>query len=295
VRPLRPIDSILSPVRGREWSLPAALRRLYGPLRMATHSGRPHVMANFAATLDGVVSLNSPGESGGGEITGTNPHDRLIMGLLRSTADAVVVGAGTQRSVPRHLWTASHVFPDLAKAFAELRSDRGMAPTPLNVIVSAHGDLDLTLPVFQSGKVEVLIVTTGEGSRALSVQQLPASVRIARVQGSNHLSARAVLREVQGLCHGRVILVEGGPHLLGDFLFERALDELFLTVAPQIAGRDSTAPRPGLVAGREFAPADPLWPSLVGIQRAGGFLFLRYSFVTVVGARKQSAPRAIRS
>ena len=32
------------------------------------------------------------------------------MGLLRSVADAVIVGAGTLRSVPNHLWTAEHIF-----------------------------------------------------------------------------------------------------------------------------------------------------------------------------------------
>ena len=60
--------------------------------------------------MDGVASLAAPGLAGGGPMSGSNPHDRMVMGLLRSVADAVIVGAGT-RSVPNHLWTAEHSLP----------------------------------------------------------------------------------------------------------------------------------------------------------------------------------------
>jgi riboflavin biosynthesis pyrimidine reductase len=49
-----------------------------------------------------------------------------------------------------------------------------------------------------------------------------------------------------------MILVEGGPLLMGDFFAERLLDELFLTLAPQIAGRDGSVERPGFVAGKRL-------------------------------------------
>ena len=65
---------------------------------------------------------------------------------------------------------------------------------------------------------------------------------------------------------------------MGDFFGERRLNELFLTVAPQVAGRDGPPQRPGLVAGRNIAPDDPIWGTLTGVRRAGEHLFLRYSF-----------------
>jgi riboflavin biosynthesis pyrimidine reductase len=74
-----------------------------------------------------------------------------------------------------------------------------------------------------------------------------------------------------------LILVEAGPHLMGDFVAERCLDELFLTLAPQIAGRDDAGERPGLVAGKRFAPDDSRWATLVAIKRADDHLFLRYA------------------
>lgn len=74
--------------------------------------------------------------------------------------------------------------------------------------------------------------------------------------------------------------MEGGPYLLADFLAEGLLDELFLTLAPQVAGRDDASARLGLVSGRVFAPACPLWATLVGVKRGGSHLFLRYAFRT---------------
>ena len=50
---------------------------------------RPYLVANFVSTLDGVVSFDMPGKAGGGPISGANPGDHFIMGLLRASADAV--------------------------------------------------------------------------------------------------------------------------------------------------------------------------------------------------------------
>jgi riboflavin biosynthesis pyrimidine reductase len=89
---------------------------------------------------------------------------------------------------------------------------------------------------------------------------------------------RALLTALQPLRPSDIILTEGGPHLLGDFLAEQCLDELFLTLAPQVAGRDDPARRPGFASGQEFAPTHPLWSTLVDVKRAGSHLFLRYAF-----------------
>jgi riboflavin biosynthesis pyrimidine reductase len=76
-----------------------------------------------------------------------------------------------------------------------------------------------------------------------------------------------------------LVLLEGGPHVMGDFFAEELLDELFLTLAPQVAGRAGQAPeRPGLVAGRLLAPDQPAWSTLTSVLRAGDHLFLRYRF-----------------
>ena len=277
---LVPLEFLFDGERGSELPLPPDLAALYGRLRFPPHPGRPYVIGNFVTTLDGVVTLNEPGHAGGGDISGFNRHDQLVMGLLRAVADAVIVGAGTLRSVPQHRWTAQYIYPAQALAYQQLRTSLGRPAQPLNVIVTAHGEVNLSLPVFQSGEVPVLLVTTTQGAERLSVQRLPPGVELQAIQSTGPLSASVILEAVNRVRQSEVILVEGGPQLLGDFLAGRLLDELFLTLAPQIAGRDGEVERPGLVSGKRFAPEHSLWGTLVSVKRAGSHLFLRYAFAT---------------
>ncbi|HLN90705.1 MAG TPA: dihydrofolate reductase family protein [Patescibacteria group bacterium] len=278
--PLLPLETLLDVVRGEDFPLPAELTVLYGSLRFPAHEDRPYIIGNFVTTLDGVASLSAPGLSGGGPISGSNPHDQMVMGLLRAVADAVIVGAGTLRSVPNHLWTAEYVYPTLSGLFRQVRIASGKEASPLNVIVTARGDIDLSLPVFHSGAVKVLVVTNPEGARRIRGGNLPSSVVIGEVEEGGAISARAILSAVGRFLRGEIFLVEGGPRLMGDFFTEKCLDELFLTLAPQVAGRDGSIERPGFVAGKRFAPEHPLWGTLTGVKRAGSHLFLRYSFAT---------------
>ena len=240
---------------------------------------RPRVFSNFVTTLDGVVSLHARGHDGGADISGFSAQDHMVMGLLRAIADVVVVGSGALHADRQHVWTAENIFPGLANDFRRLSAALGKPETPLNVVVSGSGALDLRLPVFASGKVRSLIVTTPAGAKRLRRQRVPDSVEIrATGRSMRPMSASAILDQVIRLSSGQLILVEGGPRLLGDFYAEHLLDEQFLTLAPQIAGRDPGDGRLGLVMGKKFAPRDPRWGTLVDARLGDGLLFLRYSF-----------------
>jgi riboflavin biosynthesis pyrimidine reductase len=192
----------------------------------------------------------------------------------------VIIGSGTLGVDHRHVWTAEAIFPALADEYRQLRKALGRSSTPLNVIVSGSGELDLRLPVFASGKVPALVVTTTAGAKRLCKQSPPDSVRIRAIPGSRAgvIAAGAILDEVSRASTGKLILVEGGPRLLGDFYAEGLVDEQFLTLAPQIAGRDAGDGRLSLVMGKTFAPRDPLWGKLIDMRRGGSHLFLRYAF-----------------
>lgn len=278
---LAPLETLFTVERGSDLPLPPDLLTLFGHLQFPPHQGRPYIIGNFVTTLDGVVTLNEPGHVSGGDISGFNRHDQMVMGLLRATADAVIVGAGTLRSAPKHLWTAEYIFPPLSHAYRQLRTSLGKPAQPLNVIVSAHANINLDLPVFQSGEVPVVIVTTPDGLQRIREQHLPRSVQVLPVRtihGTDSLDVRAILEAVNHVQRSEMILVEGGPQLMGDFFAEQSIDELFLTLAPQIAGRDGHIDRPGLVSGKRFAPEHPLWGTLIGVKRGGSHLFLRYAF-----------------
>ena len=281
---LASLQTLFETKSGKVLPLPPRLARLYGCLRMPLPRLRPHVFSNFVTTLDGVVSLNVKGHASGGDISGFSAQDRMVMGLLRAIADVVVIGSGTLDVDRRHVWTAGAIFPELADDYRRLSKALGKPAAPLNVIVSGSGGVDLSLPVFASGKVQALIVTTTAGAKRLLKQTVPDSVDIRAIRqsanrhGASAITASAILDEVSRVSRGKLILVEGGPRLLGDFYAERLLDEQFLTLAPQIAGRDTGDERLSLVMGKAFAPRDPLWGKLIDLRRGSSHLFLRYSF-----------------
>lgn len=297
---LTPLQTLVETKRGTVLPLPPRLARLYGGLRMPLPRSHTHVFSNFVTTLDGVVSLNAKGHASGGDISGFSAQDRMVMGLLRAIADVVIIGSGTLGVDRRHVWTAEAIFPELANDYRRLSTALGKPAAPLNVIVSGSGGIDLSLPVFASGKVQALIVTTAAGAQRLLKQTVPDSVEIRAIRrsasadrhgasanrqtasanrhGASAIAASAILEEVYRVSPGKLILVEGGPRLLGDFYAERLLDEQFLTLAPQIAGRDTGDRRLSLVMGKAFAPRDPLWGKLIDLRRGSSHLFLRYSF-----------------
>jgi hypothetical protein len=131
---LAALETLYDVGRGSDLPLPATLAALYGPLRFPAPARRSHIISNFVTTLDGVISLNIPGHAGGSEISRFDSHDRTVMGLLRAVSDAVIVGAGTVRSVPDHLWTADFIYPPLTRAYQELWAALGKQEPPLTVV-----------------------------------------------------------------------------------------------------------------------------------------------------------------
>jgi riboflavin biosynthesis pyrimidine reductase len=198
------------------------------------------------------------------------------MGLLRSLADAVLVGAGTFRSSRQSSWRPDNVAPSAAASFAQLRRRLGLAAAPTTVILTGRGDLDPAHPALRSPRDPVVIVGPAGTEARLRAAGLATSIPVADVAGSGAVHPADVLRVLERLGH-RLVLTEGGPHLLGSFLREGLLDELFLTVAPQLAGRrDGTNDPLALVEGASLWPDRPTWAELVSLRRAGSHLFLRY-------------------
>jgi riboflavin biosynthesis pyrimidine reductase len=203
----------------------------------------------------------------------------MVMGLLRAIADVIVVGSGALDADRRHIWSAETIFPELAAGYRQLSDAMGKRGTPLNVVVSGSGRIDLRLPVFAAGTVSALIVTTAAGAKRLREQSVPDPVEIRAVRGrGSAIPAAAILDAVCRVSAGKLILVEGGPRLLGDFYAQRLIDEQFLTLAPQIAGREASDGRLSLVMGKTFAPRDARWGTLIDVRRGKSHLFLRYAF-----------------
>jgi riboflavin biosynthesis pyrimidine reductase len=242
---------------------------------------RPYLIANFVSTLDGVVSFNLPGQSEGAQISNSNEEDRFIMGLLRASADAVVVGSGTlQAAGPQASWLPESVCPAAKDLYRNYRTEVLRKPEyPLVVIVTGTGRLDLSSAVFHTPRTKVLILTTEQGKQRLSQNgsEALASVEVKALStAETHISPSAILTLLRQEAGVELLLHEAGPTLFGEFLGGGFMDELFLTVAPQIAGRVAAHPRPGLVANVQFSPATAPWWKLLSAKSAADYLFLRY-------------------
>ena len=278
-RSIAPLRTLVAAKGGRKLPLPAKLSRLYGAFRLPRPRSGFYVYSNFVSTLDGVVSLQVKGHSGGGDISGFSAQDRMVMGLLRAAADAVVVGSGTLAADPDHVWTPEAICPELKNEYRRLAAAMGRRSAALNVIVSAAGTVDLRLPVFASGKVPAMIITTARGAKQLLKRKVPDAVRIhALRRRAGEIPAGEILDVVGRAISGKRILVEGGPRLLATFYKQRLLDEQFLSLAPQLSGREIGDGRMSLVMGEIFAPRDPLWGKLLDARAGRRLLFLRYSF-----------------
>ncbi len=277
--PLTPLEILVDHDCGVDLPLPDDLKTLYGRLQFPPPGAHPHVIGNFVTTLDGVVSLGVAGKANGDEISGSNLHDSMVMALLRADADAVIVGAGTLKQSPQHVWTPEFVFPPLDGSYRMLRARMGRQKPPLCVVVSAGGTLDLDLPVFTAGKAPVAIITTAGGERVIRKRNVPSGVQVIPAGDRETLTIREMLDAlVRLLPGGNIFLVEGGPHLIGEFFDRGELDELFLTLSPRLAGRDSLSERLGLIAGRVFLPERVVTGTLNGLRKSGSHLFLRYAF-----------------
>jgi riboflavin biosynthesis pyrimidine reductase len=225
----------------------------------------PGVYANFVSAVDGVVSLPGSEESGH-VISSGDEADRFVMGLLRASVDAVLIGAGTFRKDTGHFWRPEHVCPEAGSLFAGLRAQLGLRPHPILVVVTASGQIDTGQPALH----DCIIITSPAGQLRLA-EGLPPGARIM-VLDTQPFDGHLLLDRLrlEGL---QRILVEGGPTLVGNLLQRNLINELFLTISPRLYGRQPADERKSLVEGIDLGGAAV---KLLGIRRHDSYLFLRY-------------------
>ena len=161
----------------------------------------PWLRATMVSTLDGAAT----GESGtSGSIN--NAVDKRVFDLLRDSAEAILVGAGTART-------------------------EGYRPgsTPI-VVVSRSGEVPGTLRGAPPGSV--LLATCAGAERLGEARELLGEQHVL-VLGSHRVDL-PLLKEVLADRGWTQVLSEGGPHLLRDLLASGAADELCATVVPRL-------------------------------------------------------------
>ncbi|MDQ3862728.1 MAG: dihydrofolate reductase family protein [Actinomycetota bacterium] len=242
----------LYPPPGRE--VPSIYENLNLPPAGQQGAGRPYVIVNMVSSVDGRTTAEGKAAGMGSGI------DRQAMRTLRSKSDAVMIGAGTLRAER-----------------LSLGLDPSDATSPLAIIVTDTGDLPVEEHLIVKGGQEVLVLLSNEAPREV-VERMGKVARVMRVP-ADASGAVDLDRGMQALRAERgveVVVVEGGPALNHALISRNLVDELFLTVAPELLGGTSSEGLT-LLRGPEIPARDRPTLQLLSVHLAGGELFLRYS------------------
>lgn len=211
---------------------------------------RPWLMANFVTTVDGAAVVD------GGSTAINDEDDKAMFQAMRAVPEFVLVGSETIKSEGYGPLT-------LDEERRERRLAAGLEATPHLVTVSRSLDFDPGARVFGDPDHRVMILTTEDApdERATSLAEVADVVRL-RSTGPDDI--------LHYMRMARVVLCEGGPSLMGQFVAAGLVDEMALTIAPMLVS--GTSPR--LAHGHEARP--PIEMSLDRVLYGDRSLFLRY-------------------
>jgi diaminohydroxyphosphoribosylaminopyrimidine deaminase/5-amino-6-(5-phosphoribosylamino)uracil reductase len=187
----------------------AEAQRLNAPYLKLLATGRPHVHAKWAMTLDGKIATRT-----GDSKWISNEASRRRGHELRGRMDAIVVGIAT------------------ALADDPLLTARPPGPrTAVRVVLDRRGRLPVTSQLVRTARdVPTLVVTVHES--AAHLQELGCEVFSLAGPGP---AIPALLDEL-GRRRMTNILVEGGAGVLGSFLDAGEIDEAHVFIAPRLLG-----------------------------------------------------------
>jgi riboflavin biosynthesis pyrimidine reductase len=219
-------------------------------------AGRPWVLVNMVASVDGATAVDGRSGPLGGEA------DRRLLGVLRGLADVVLVGAGTVRA-------EGYGPPRTPVAeVGERRADRGQAVRPRLAVVSGRADLDPSAALFADRDPDdppPLVYTSTD----VPPDRLVGLYGVAEVVATDGApEVAAVVADLHDRGVG-IVLCEGGPSLVAQLCSAGLVDELCLSVSPLIVGSGS-----GLLAGAPLPTPTSL--RLAHVLTADDFLFCRY-------------------
>lgn len=235
----------------------AALTGLYA---YPAHPARPFVRVNFVASADGAVADAARGRSGGLAA----PGDRPLFGVLRELADVVVAGAGTVRVEE---YRGVRTSPERRAR----RRARGQAEVPPVAVVTTTASVEPDAALVSDTAVPPMLLTTaGAAPRARARLGDAAEVVVVGEQDVTPAAVLAALAE-RGLTR---VLCEGGPGLFGSFAAAGLVDELCLSLAPQLAGAG-----PGRILDGPAATEPPTPLRLASALAHEDALLLRYRTV----------------
>lgn len=220
---------------------------------------RPFVFLNLAMTADGKIASANRAVSSFG-----SARDQAHMYELRATADAVMCGARTADL------NAIQLGPGDEKYRAQRRR-RGLPEFNLRVIASGTGSIDPEAEIFKHRFSPIIILTTRR-IRPASLKRLRGLADAVLVCGAREIAFGPALRRLREQWNVERLLCEGGGEL-NDALFRGGLvDELHLTICPNVFGGRQAATISDGIGFRTLMGTARL--RLNSLRRMGNELFL---------------------
>lgn len=197
---------------------------------------RPLVYTNFIASLDGRIAIQHP-QSGRYYVPESisNPRDWRLFQELAAQSDVLLASARYLRQLSEDRAQAAIPLSD-DPAFADLhawRRERGLAPQPALVVLSASLDLPLALceqidrPVY---------VATGDNADSTALGRIERSGAQVLHTGKDKKVDGNRLIEALTQIGFRSIYSIAGPGVLATLLEARVLDRLYLTQVHRLIG-----------------------------------------------------------
>lgn len=216
----------------------------------------PRLRVNFISSVDGAATAG--GLSGALGV----PADKRVFDLLRRLCDVIVVGAGTVRA-------EGYGPMVMDEQQVQWRRHAGLAEHPVFAMVSGRLDLDPGHRIFTEAPVRPIVITTG--ASPADRREALGQVADVLVCGDDSLDPVAVLDALtaRGLTQ---VHCEGGPSLFGAFASAGMVDELCLTLSPQLVGGDA-----GRILAGDLPEGAPRGLTLANVLRSTDALLLRYT------------------
>lgn len=213
-------------------------------------SDRPWVMANFVTTIDGAAVVD------GGSTAINDEDDKAMFAAMRAVPDFILVGAGTIRAENYRPVT-------LDERRRQARLDARLEQTPHLVVTTRSLDLDPEARVFGDPEQRVTVLTDEDApdDRFAALSEVADVVRLRSTGPEDILHYMRM---------AKVVLCEGGPTLIGQFIAAGLIDEMALTVAPMLVAGSS----PRMASGP--ASDEPVDMRLDRVLYGDRSLFLRY-------------------
>lgn len=202
------------------------------PLTLYPHDARPRpadrpwVMVNMVASVDGATAVDGLSGGLGGE------GDLMTFRAIRASCDWIVAAAGTVRA-------ERYRIPRPSPEVAEVRQTTGRTAAPRLAVVTASVDLDPELPLFaeqRPGDAPPLIIT-GASPPADRVAAIGARAEWAHLAGDRPSPAAVVAALADR--GADVVLAEGGPSFNGQLFDAGLVDELCVSIAPNLVSGNS--------------------------------------------------------